>query len=77
MRTGQQKGSFSMHFLAFHLQIDAHPEPDPDPVYLFDADADPDPAYHVHSDANPDPYPTFQFDEHPCGSGSIILTTSI
>jgi hypothetical protein len=37
--------------LAFHLQIDAYP----DPAYNFEAD--PDPAYHF--DADPDQDPTF------------------
>jgi hypothetical protein len=41
--------------LACHLQIDLDPAYhfNPDPAYLFDADADPDPSFQF--DADPDP----------------------
>jgi hypothetical protein len=41
------------HILACHLQIEAVPDPDPDPAYHFDADLDPDPAYPFDSDPDP------------------------
>jgi hypothetical protein len=46
-----QRGSYSIHFLACHLQIDA--DPDPDPAYPFDVDPDPG----SQNDADPDPDP--------------------
>jgi hypothetical protein len=47
------------YILAWHLQIDAGPIPDP--AYHFDAD--PDRAYDFDADADPDP--TFQFGADP------------
>jgi hypothetical protein len=38
--------------LACHLQIDADPEPFPDPAYHFDAD--PDPYFLFNADSDPD-----------------------
>jgi hypothetical protein len=45
------------YILAYHLQIDA--DPDPDQADQFHADADLDPTYHFDADLNPDPNPTF------------------
>ncbi len=40
--------------LACHLQIDADPDPLPDPAYPFDADPDAVPDYQNDADLDPD-----------------------
>jgi hypothetical protein len=61
------------YILAWHLHIDADPDPGPDPAYHFDADADPDPAYHAIAHADQDSDPT----SIRCGSGSTILILTL
>jgi hypothetical protein len=43
--------------MAYHLQMDA--DPDPDPAYHFGVDPDPD--YHFDADPDPVPDPTVHF----------------
>jgi hypothetical protein len=53
------------YILAYHVQIDADPDPYP-------AGADPNPVDHF--DADSDPNPTFQFEADTCGSESTTLS---
>jgi hypothetical protein len=33
-----------------------HFDPDPDPIFHFDADLQPDPTYHLNADPDPEPF---------------------
>jgi hypothetical protein len=61
--------------LACHLQIDADPDPGPDPAYHFDANPDADQDFYFDADADPDP--GFKNDADPCESGSTTLGEGI